>query len=62
MCDQNVIADRNTYNILIKGHSQARNMNEAWYLHKEMVTKAFDLTGSSYNDNIMGLLTKKKYG
>ncbi|GMH01671.1 hypothetical protein Nepgr_003510 [Nepenthes gracilis] len=36
-------------------------MKEAWYLHKEMVERGFNLTVSSYNALIRGFLKRKKY-
>ena len=61
MCAQGVMPDCNTYNILIKGHCKARNMKEAWFLHKEMVEKGFSLTAASYNSLIKGFYKRKKF-
>ncbi|KAL5759641.1 hypothetical protein ACOSQ2_018479 [Xanthoceras sorbifolium] len=41
-------------------HSKARNMKEAWFLHREMVRKGFTLTVTSYNALIKGFLKRKK--
>ncbi|KAI3864826.1 hypothetical protein MKW92_019390 [Papaver armeniacum] len=57
----NSLMKHNTYNILIKGHSKARNMKEACYLHGEMVGKGFSLRATSYNSFIKGLYKKKKF-
>ncbi|XP_073020092.1 uncharacterized protein [Primulina eburnea] len=47
--------------MLDKGHCKARNMKEAWFLHKEIIEKGYNLTVESYNALIKGFLKRKKY-
>ncbi|KAI7990539.1 Pentatricopeptide repeat-containing protein [Camellia lanceoleosa] len=57
MQNSKIIPDFVTYTAIIS----ARNMKEAWFLHREMAEKGYRLTVSSYNALIKGFFKRKKF-
>ncbi|KAJ0095118.1 hypothetical protein Patl1_16297 [Pistacia atlantica] len=63
MCRKGLQLNICTYNAIVnvRGHSKARNMKEAWFLHREMVDKGFNLSTTAYSALIKGFLKRKKF-